>query len=79
MLACAKKTSTCDCVNVLMKYNPERLIKNKDGWSCLHLTARTGDVNVFKSIWNDDIDELLIPSNNGRTVLHITGYIYYST
>ncbi|XP_026481622.1 ankyrin repeat domain-containing protein 16-like [Ctenocephalides felis] len=76
MLACAKLSSNLQkaykCIQILIDKKAERLISNKDGWTCLHLAARLGDVNIFKIIWQNNIEDIMIKSKNGRTALHIT-------
>lgn len=71
MLACAKSGGdSAGIVEVLVKSGALVNVVNKDGWNALHLTARDGNVDVFRVLVQSGADVDAV-TNNGRSVLHI--------
>lgn len=74
MLACTKTGNDAyECIIALLEAKANPLLRNKDGWTSLHLTCRSGDENAFDLLVNQFAESINDRSNNGRTVMHIAG------
>lgn len=74
MLACTKTGSDAyKCIVALLEAKANPLLRNKDGWTSLHLVCRSGDENAFDLLVNKFVERIDDRSNNGRSVMHIAG------
>lgn len=75
MLTCAKTNleNSVEIADLLIKNGALVNLCNKDGWNALHLTARDGNVRLFRFLLltTTTNDLLNVKTKNGRTVLHI--------
>jgi ankyrin repeat protein len=57
-------------VEVLLKYEADPHILNKDGWTALHIGCRTGHYGVVARLLEKFPDLVNMLSTNGRYPLH---------
>ena len=69
MMAAAKEGSAPIC-RILLSAHADAHLKNKDGWTALHVSARTGDVELFNLLRNQAPETLTIRATNGRSILN---------
>ncbi|XP_017890724.1 ankyrin repeat domain-containing protein 16-like [Ceratina calcarata] len=75
MLACTKTGSkACECIAALLEAKANPLLRNKDGWTPLHIVCRSGDENAFDLLTNQSVDCINDRTNNGRSVMHIAAF-----
>ncbi|XP_068974496.1 ankyrin repeat domain-containing protein 16-like [Bombus flavifrons] len=75
MLACTKTGSDAyKCIVALLEAKANPLLRNKDGWTSLHLVCRSGDENAFDLLVNKFVERIDDRSNNGRSVMHIAAF-----
>ncbi|KZC10854.1 Ankyrin repeat domain-containing protein 16 [Dufourea novaeangliae] len=75
MLACTKTGSkACSCIANLLEANANPLLRNKDGWTSLHIVCRSGDLNAFDLLLKHSISCINDRSNNGRSAMHIAAF-----
>ncbi|CAH1170454.1 unnamed protein product [Phaedon cochleariae] len=72
MLACTKTEgeNSWKTIKLLLEHGALVNYKNKDGWTCVHLVARQGNVSVMKLLLQYGLDAK-IKTKNGRSALHI--------
>lgn len=72
MLACTKIQPgiSFDIAKKLVNCGAVINMQNKDGWSCVHLLAREGGVDVFNYLLTCGLN-VNVKTKNGRTALHI--------
>jgi len=69
-------TNQAAVINLLLTWKASPLLRNKDGWTPLHLACRSASFEAIEAIvdWLKRRDELnqslLARSNNGRSLLH---------
>ncbi|KOC66925.1 Ankyrin repeat domain-containing protein 16 [Habropoda laboriosa] len=75
MLACTKTGSEAyECVAALLEANANLFLRNKDGWTPLHMICRSGDRNTFDLLVNQSVQCIEDRSNNGRSAMHIAAF-----
>ncbi|XP_076630614.1 ankyrin repeat domain-containing protein 16 [Colletes latitarsis] len=78
MLACVKTGSeACKCIAALLEAEADVFLRNKDGWTSLHIVCRSGDRNALNLLLkssNESISRIGDRSNNGRSVMHIAAF-----
>ena len=75
MLACTKTGSEAhECIAALLNAKANQFLKNKDGWTSLHMVCRSGDETAFDLLVNESIKCINDRSNNGRSALHIAAF-----
>ncbi|XP_076178137.1 ankyrin repeat domain-containing protein 16 [Ptiloglossa arizonensis] len=75
MLACTKTgTEAYECIVALLKAGADPFLRNKDGWTSLHMVCRSGDRNVFDLLLKRCISRIDDRSNNGRSAMHIAAF-----
>lgn len=74
MLACTKNTKEAfESTNILINHGANLELRNKDGWSPLHIACRAGNIDIIKLILKIKPSLAVSASNNGRTCLHVAG------
>jgi ankyrin repeat protein len=72
MLACTK--DHLEAIAFLVNHGADLKIRNKDGWTALHIAVREAHLNVVRYLLQFSDEKLLTSkTKNGRTVLHIAG------
>ena len=71
MLACTKPH--LPTVQMLIGYRASLRLRNKDGWTPLHIASREGDPEIIKFLLDTDPKCWDTRSKNGRTPLHTAG------
>ncbi|XP_069693319.1 ankyrin repeat domain-containing protein 16-like isoform X2 [Periplaneta americana] len=72
MLASTKKGCHAQkCVKILLENHADRFLRNKDGWTALHVAAKYGDVEITKILLDGQPLLANVKSNNGRYPLHV--------
>nr|XP_003706405.1 PREDICTED: ankyrin repeat domain-containing protein 16-like isoform X2 [Megachile rotundata] len=75
MLACTKTGSHAhECIATLLNAKANPFLRNKDGWTALHMVCRSGDEVAFDLLVNESIKCIDDRSNNGRSSMHIAAF-----
>ncbi|XP_076659152.1 ankyrin repeat domain-containing protein 16 isoform X1 [Halictus rubicundus] len=75
MLACTKTGSeACNSIGALLNAKANPLLRNKDGWTPLHIVCRSGDLNAFDLLLEHSPKCVNDRSNNGRSAIHIAAF-----
>lgn len=74
MLACTKTGSDAyECIVALLEAEASPFLRNKDGWTPMHIICRSGDQNAFDLLLKRSAKCVEDRSNNGRSAMHIAG------
>ena len=71
MLACTK--DNLPTVRTLVSSGASLNLRNKDGWTPLHVACRQGNVDIVRYLLDTEPQCWETSSNNGRTPLHTAG------
>ncbi|XP_076244937.1 ankyrin repeat domain-containing protein 16 [Calliopsis andreniformis] len=75
MLACTKTGSdACKCIAALLEAGANLFLRNKDGWTSMHIVCRSGDQNAFNLLLKKSAKCVEDRSNNGRSALHVAAF-----
>lgn len=69
-------------VQFLISKGANVALKNKDGWTAMHLACKYGNIQTIRLLADTQLSLLLEPSRNGRLPIHIAGMwhcVYYYT
>ncbi|CAD6244268.1 GSCOCG00013316001-RA-CDS [Cotesia congregata] len=79
MLGCAKNTPEAfNSAEILIKNGANLELRNKDGWNCLHIACRSGNIDIIQLILSKIKPLVDSCSKNGRTALHIAAFHGFS-
>ncbi|XP_076668630.1 ankyrin repeat domain-containing protein 16 isoform X3 [Andrena cerasifolii] len=75
MLACTKTGSAaCECIAALLEAEADPFLRNKDGWTPMHIVCRSGDQSAFDLLVKRSVKCVEDRSNNGRSAMHVASF-----
>jgi ankyrin repeat protein len=74
----SSKIQAAKIVHILLRHRANPELKNKDGWTAMHLACKAGNIDVVMQLASAKSSLLTEPSRSGRISLHIAGMFHWS-